>query len=141
MSQNPCERVTVIMTAAIASEMQSSLRLIAEPVHAGESIKALIGKAARRVGFDYWRTHDLWYGRARRIDAVELEAVRARVRRQEEAEANAEIAELRARLARLESALELADADFHGPTREALRGQMGVLGRVVDGGLSDGGAK
>jgi sirohydrochlorin ferrochelatase len=133
MSQNPCQMV-FIMTAAIASEMKSSLRLIAEPVHAGESIKALIAKAARRVGFEYWRTHDLWYGRARRIDVAELEAVRARVRAKEEAQANAEIAELRARLQRLESALAVADADFFGPAREALRGSMGGARRVADGG-------
>jgi len=134
MSQNPCERVTVIMTAAIASEIQSSLRLIVEPVHAGENIKALIGKAARRLGFDYWRTHDLWYGRARRIDAVELEAVRARVKVKQEAQFNAEMAAFAARLARLEAMLVGQDEEFFSADLRAARHQMDVVGRFLEGG-------
>lgn len=133
MSQNPC-RVSFIMNAAIASEMQSSLRLIAEPIHAGDSIKAQIGRAARRVGFDYWRTHDLWYARARRIDAVELEAVRARVNAKQEAEINAEMAAFAARLARLEAMLVGQDEEFFSEDLRAARHQMDVVGRFLERG-------
>lgn len=61
---------------ALALEMRTGLRRLAEPIPAGDSIKAQIGRAARAAGLSYSRAFELWYGRARRIDAHELEAVR-----------------------------------------------------------------
>lgn len=71
--------------SAIALEMQSGLRRLAEPIPAGDSVKQQIVRAARAAGLGYWRASDIWYGKARRIDAHELEAVRvARLRKTEE---------------------------------------------------------
>ncbi len=79
MSHNLWEaRVT-----ALACEIADSLKLIAPPVE-GANIKARIASAARATGLSYWRAWDLWYGKARRIDAHEADAIRtARARRAE----------------------------------------------------------
>lgn len=98
-SQNRCERE--MSSASISIEVSESLRRLAEPVRAGESIKALIAKAARKSGFSYSRAFSLWYGRGK-VRAEELERVRALLRTNRQENINAEIAELRERLARLE---------------------------------------
>jgi hypothetical protein len=48
----------------------------AEPRPAGDSVKAAINRAAKRLGFTYSRTKDIWYGGARRIDAREMDRLR-----------------------------------------------------------------
>lgn len=132
MSHKACEGKVVHMSAAIVSEMQAGLRTIAEPVHAGESVKALINKAARRTGFEYWRAREIWYGRARRIDASELEIVRACLRKQEKASLNAEMAAMHARVSRLEALFTTQDPEFFGPDVSAVREQLAQLGRVLE---------
>ena len=104
-SQNPCERDMTALSVSV--EMSTGLRRLAEPVSAGESVKALICKVARKTGFGYSRAFDLWYGRGR-VRAEELDRVRGLMRAHEEAQINGEIAELRARLARLEEQAALA---------------------------------
>jgi len=44
---------------------------------AGDSVKAAIVRAARALGWAHSRTRDIWYGNAHRIDAVEIDALRA----------------------------------------------------------------
>jgi hypothetical protein len=58
-------------------EAQSLLREYISPPIAGESVKQRIWNAARRVGFTISRTHTLWYGNARRVDATEIDQLRA----------------------------------------------------------------
>ena len=107
------------MTAATAAmEMSEGLRRLAEPVHAGDSVKALIGRAARRAGLAYSRCYECWYGRAR-VRAEELERVRQLLRAGEREAINDEVAELRARIARLEEMAALADAQRAGVDRAA----------------------
>ena len=98
-SQNRCERE--MSSASISIEVSEGLRRLSEPVRAGESVKALIAKAARKVGLSYSRAFSLWYGRGV-VRAEELERVRALLRTNRQENLNAEIAELRERLARLE---------------------------------------
>lgn len=105
-------------------EMAALLRKVAGE---GGSIEERIARAARKLGWGFRRAKAHWYGEARRIDHHELLAAREAARRREEAAANAEIADLRARLARLEAMLGQVDPDFFGPTRSALREQMGRL--------------
>jgi hypothetical protein len=105
MSQKRCEN-SHMTSAAIAEEMRCSLRQLAGQKMASDSVKSLIGRAARSAGLTYSRAYELWYGRARRIDAHELDGVRARLQAQrDEADRSRfreEIAEIHARLARLE---------------------------------------
>jgi hypothetical protein len=61
-------------------EAQSLLREYISPPIAGEPMKVRIYRAARHVGFTISRTNTLWYGNARRIDAGEIDVLRAAVR-------------------------------------------------------------
>lgn len=100
-------------TATISVEMSVSLRRLAEPVRAGDSVKALIGRASRRAGMSYSRAFECWYGRAR-VRAEEMDRVRGLLQAKEQEAINAEIVELRQRLMRLEK--HLADSvDAVGP--------------------------
>ena len=69
--------------SALAFEITDCLKLIAPPVE-GSNIKARIANAARLTGLSYWRTWDLWYGKARRIDAHEADSIRTARRRRAE---------------------------------------------------------
>jgi replicative DNA helicase len=62
--------------SALTLEASEMLRRLSEPAVAGDKVKAQISRAARAAGLSYWRAFDLWYGKARRIDAHELDAIR-----------------------------------------------------------------
>jgi hypothetical protein len=82
-------------------EMRSIVHQAAQPRAAGDSVKAAIGRAARRCGMGYERTRAIWYGRARAILAEEADALRrfrAEQDRQHLATLRAEIALVEARL-------------------------------------------
>ncbi|OYX86412.1 MAG: hypothetical protein B7Y84_14135 [Azorhizobium sp. 32-67-21] len=99
------------MTASsVSMEMSTGLRRLAEPVSAGESVKALIIKVARKTGFGYSRAFDLWYGRGR-VRAEELDRVRGLIVAHQKATINEELEDLRKRLKELEEIAALA-----GPT-------------------------
>lgn len=83
-------------------EISDLLRRVAGP---NGSEAERIGRAARKLGWLYGRTKRLWYREARRIETRETEAARLAAQRAEEASANAEIAELRLRLSRLEATI------------------------------------
>ncbi len=71
MSQKSWEqRVTAFLL-----EAAEGLREIAQP-SGNDSIKVQIGRAARRAGLSYWRAFDLWYRKARSVQAAEIEAIR-----------------------------------------------------------------
>lgn len=72
------------------------------------------------------RARSIWEGTAARIDAEES----AVIRRAQVEEARREQAELRERLARLDTALATFDEDFHGPQMAAYRKASAELGRV-----------
>jgi hypothetical protein len=72
------------------------------------------------------RARSILEGTARRIDAEES----AVLRRAALEEARREQAELRDRLARLDTALAAIDQDFHGPQMAAYREATSGLGRV-----------
>jgi len=58
-------------------EAQSLLKEYISPPIVGGSVKGRIYQAARDVGFTFSRTHTLWYGNARRVDAEEIDRLRA----------------------------------------------------------------
>lgn len=72
MSQKSWESIV----SAITSEAAEGLRRLASPRPENDRVKTAIARAARRAGLSYWRAFDLWYGKARRIDAAELRAIR-----------------------------------------------------------------
>lgn len=99
-----------------------ALRELAEPWPSGSRVKEAIHRASRLSGLAYWRCSDLWYGKARRLEAAEMTAIADAVEKKREREARNELQELRTRLAKLEARLASTDEDFHRP-------QIDFLGR------------
>jgi len=92
------------------AEAALSLRLLAEPIPAGDRIKCQIVRAARKAGLSVTRASDLWYGKARRIDPAELEAIRnAKAKRRPADELRAIAADLEAIAERAAKVLALSD--------------------------------
>ena len=112
------------------NEIAVQLRELSEPWEMGDKIKAAIDRAARRSGLSYWRTFDLWYGKARRIEQYEINAVVAELAEKKRQETRNEFHELKTRLAILESRLLQVDSDFHRETADQIgrqvRGARGV---------------
>lgn len=94
----------------VLSEASALVRRVAEPRQVGDSVKAAINRVARRLGWPPNRTKDVWYRRARRIDAFEMDLLRR------EAEKQAGRYEAIAR------AMEQTDPDFYGADIVALVG-------------------
>lgn len=81
-----------------AAEAQQLVRAAAEPREPGESVKASINRAARRLGLKPRRVEQAWYRQPARWLSTEMDTMRARA-------ADA----LRARQARLRSELAALD--------------------------------
>lgn len=85
------------MTADVLGEMRGLVRWAAQPAEPGESVKAAIGRAARRLGLSHARVHQHWYGRARSVPAEEWIAAQEaglRLRGERRAQLLAEVAAL-----------------------------------------------
>ena len=52
------------------------VKRIAEPRQVGDSVKAAVMRSAQRLGWKPSRTREIWYARARRIDAEEMDELR-----------------------------------------------------------------
>lgn len=115
-----------------AAEARELIGDIAGPMEMGGKIKAAIAAVARKTGIAERRVRGLW-NKERVVRAEELDALRRAARAKEKAEHDAEMAELWAYVARLEERLAVADADFHGPSREALRRAVAPARRLDDG--------
>ena len=92
-----------------------ALKELAEPRPVGDLVKAAIGRAARITGLTYTRAFDVWYGKARRIDADEAGRIEQALQHKREEEARNEIHDLRTRLLKMESRLA-AEAANSGRT-------------------------
>ena len=113
------------------------LRDLSLPWSAGERMKSVIDRTSRLASLTYWRTYDIWYGKARRIEPHEIAQIAEALRIKNEKAARNEFHELKLRLARLEASLSSRDPDFHSPTidyaRDVVRG-AGGKGRAMDRG-------
>jgi hypothetical protein len=112
------------------------LRELSLPWAAGERMKSVIDRTSRLARLTYWRTSDLWYGKARRVEPHEMVQIAEALRIKTEKAARNELHDLKLRLVRIEAALNAGDADFHGPAidyaRDVLR-QHGGENRAVAG--------
>ena len=102
-------------------DVRKALKELSEPWRVGDRTKSAIDRAARECGLSYTRARDIWYGNARRIEAVEHEAIAGALARKKTKVARGELHELKTRIARLESLLASTDPDFHCETLAALR--------------------
>lgn len=90
---------------SVGSDFSQALQELSRPWPDGDRLKRRIERAARAAGLHYWRAFDIWYGKARRIDAHEAAQINEALRlKREKAVAN-EYYEIRTRLAKLEAAL------------------------------------
>ena len=106
-----------------ASEISDAMRMVriaAGPRLVGDSIKAAIGRAARKLGWSFTRTRDIWYGDARRLDANEMDALRAIQRDRDTALAIIDQRRHVEQIAALRARLATRDAEFHRLDIEAL---------------------
>ena len=118
------------MTAIV--EASILIRQVAEPRPVGDSVKAAIVRASRRLGFGFSRTKTIWYGEAFRINAEEMDALRrATARRKREEVAHAEAVVAIDRLVALREALASTDPDFNRPLIAALDDAIRKMGGRV----------
>ena len=103
---------------------QDALKELSEPWHRGDRTKSMINRAAKEASLTYWRAFDLWYGRGR-LTAEESDRIQTALQRKRKLVARNEFAELRTRMARLESLLRQTDEEFFGEEITAL--QRGTL--------------
>jgi len=136
---------TVIRTEKTEREPMSSiaeasilLRQVAEPRPVGDTVKAAITRASRRVSrflmqpMTSGRAEDIWRRQARLIRAEEMDAIRKAAGTDREVqEAKNVLAEIDARIARLE-ALLIQDADFHSDQVAQARKALGNMDRPLD---------
>lgn len=92
-----------------------ALKDLAEPRPVGDSIKTAIIRAARATGIPYPRSFNIWYGRARRIDAHEAALIEQALQNKHEEEVRNEIHDLRTRLLKMESRLAAEAANGNRP--------------------------
>lgn len=97
----------------LGRQIADALRELSEPRAPGDRVKAAIARAARLSALSYWRAFDIWYRKARRIDAHEAAQINEALRIKREKAAINEYQDLRTRLAKLESLLVQKHPDFH----------------------------
>lgn len=108
-----------------ACEAHRLIATIVGPQEIGGRIKTALGMVARRTGLPERRVRGLWHKEARAIRAEELDALRRAARTEQRAEVNAEIAELRARIACLEGQIALACAAMGRQAGDEVQRTMG----------------
>lgn len=109
----------------VGRQVSEALRELSQPTNSGDRVKAAIARSARAANLSYWRAFDIWYGKARRIDAHEAHQITEALRVKREKAAQNELQELRTRLAKLESAVIQSHKNFSrgdlDPSGDAVR--------------------
>ncbi len=109
---------------AAAADM---LRELSLPWTEGERMKAVIDRTSRLCRLTYWRTSDLWYRKARRVEDHEMRQIAEALLIKKEKAARNELHELKLRLAKLEATLNAGDAEFHSPAVDFARDMLRQL--------------
>lgn len=117
----------------VIADPAEGLFFLAEPRPGGDKVKAAIERAAKLVRarcahFHYWRAFDIWYRKARSVEAYEIDAIVEAAEAKEAKAIRDEIRDVRTRLLRLESILVTQDAEFHRETVDFVREQTRRLG-------------
>lgn len=105
------------MSASV--EASRLIQSLVGEVKPGTKVKTLIHRAAHILGWSDSRAFDVWYGKARRIDAEEMDALRQAAQlkgrddagRSEHKELLEHIREIKERLVQIEQELGRAQAD------------------------------
>lgn len=112
------------------AEAQTLLQRGIGPVLPGTPLKALFPKVARQLGVTVRRVETIWQGTARRIDAAEMDRLRALA--SPKSNDTPEVAHA-SRYDAIAAALEAVDPDFHGQDIARYRGLARALRLQADG--------
>jgi hypothetical protein len=121
------------------SDAALMLRELAEPWGAGERVKTVIGRVSLMSKLEYWRTFDIWYRKARRIEQHEMQQIEEALRIKKEKAARNELHDLKIRLAKLEAAMLSRTSDVRSPATDYGRNmvrEFGGANRAVAGRVS-----
>ena len=118
------------MGAFEMTEASIMLRELSLPWDAGERMKSVLARVSKACGLTYWRTSDLWYQKARRVEEYELQQIREALQAKREKAARNEIHELKLRLTKLEASLASKDSEFYRPDIDFYRAMFGQPGRT-----------
>lgn len=112
----------------VQDEMAALLRRLADPVVAGESVKACLRRASMRAGIPHGQTKRLWYSEMSTIPAFLADQIRER--------AAAHDRKLKASMVDALAAMQTSDPDFYRSATEALSAALLQNGNVSrpDGG-------
>ena len=94
----------------------AALKELAEPRSVGEGVPRAIERAASAAGLSYWRAFDIWYGKARRIDAEEAKRIDEALEQKRELDTQNELHDLRTRLLKVESRIAAQAANSRRKT-------------------------
>lgn len=78
MQRRDFSSVAKDFSSAVSDEISMLLKRLAEPVEAGESIKACISRAAERSGLTFHQTRHAWYREWTNIPAHVADQIRQR---------------------------------------------------------------
>jgi hypothetical protein len=102
-------------------EARLLVRKCAEPCPAGDSVKAAIRRSSQRLQLSFTRIRDIWYGDARRIDALEMDRLRQ----------TAEEVELSQAVAAIEFLLKKNENSRSPQSAEVIAGLTMALGALM----------
>jgi hypothetical protein len=116
---------------------KEALKELSEPWPTDSLVRDAIKRAAKKVlvplngrliALSYSRASDIWYGKARRIEEFERDAISAAIDKHRREAARNELHTLKTRIALLEARLAQADSEYHREAVDVL-GQMARAGR------------
>ncbi len=106
---------------SIADEMHVRVRRLAYPAEPGESIKAVLGRVARRSGVTFNEAKRLWYREWRRVPADIADKIREAQERHEDRI----FKEIEAQKARYWALTHMSsDTEFYGPRVAEVNGPI-----------------
>lgn len=118
--------MTVHTAQQVQDEMAALLRRLADPVVAGESVKACIRRASMRSGLPHGQTKRLWYSEMSTIPAFVADQIRER--------AAAHDRKLKASMVEALCAMQQSGPDFYRSAIEALSEALLPAGNVAGAG-------
>lgn len=109
---------------SLGSQYSEALRELSMPWPPGDRVKAAIARAARLADLSYWRAFDIYYRKARRIDAHEAFQISEALRLKREKEVQNEYQELRIRLAKLEAVMATKHSNFDRASAHSMQPRL-----------------
>lgn len=104
----------------VRDEMSALVKEAAEPARVGESVKAAIRRAARRLNMRYGRVKRHWYGEARQVSADEYLNAQQKIEHRR-----------KQRAAELRSELDILERDYARRHAEFLQSAHPALARLA----------